>query len=246
MHKGNTSNPPAFLRSNTTALDIARVLPQAVAQQVGRWSAKYEYKAVTTFHIADGQLFNPSIKIESCRGYHDLDLIYREIEATATGPDGSNIAECTFYTCRRPRTKPAMDPDSIALEMDNISSAVSRMAGTLLEVDEFSLEYLVNKSSLVIADRVQVQPAFRGTSFWKELFALCLRHALEARVPTPVVGYLHAFPLEFEGKGAGNTEAFRLATYRLQNLYEKAIGAQVLTPADSTGCYMTFPIHATG
>lgn len=246
MHTGHQPTPPTFLRSGTTALETANALPQALAQRVKRWSATFDYRAMTTLTTADGQFFNPSIRVESRREDHDLDLMFRVIEATATGPNGSTIADCSFYTCRRPRTKPAMDADWIAEEMDNISAAAGRMGATLLEVDEFNLEHYVNSSSLVVADRVQVLPEFRDTSFWKELFALSLRHALEPRVPVPEFGYLHAFPLEFEGRVDGNQEAFAHGTRRLQHLYSKSLGARELAAGHSTGCYMTFPIQATG
>lgn len=246
MPASNTATPSSFLRTCTNVLETAEALPQPVAQRVGRWSASFEYKAITTLNTPDGNLFKPSVKIETRREYHELDLIYRVIEATATGPDGLNIGDCSFYTCRRPRNKPEMDPDWIADEMDNISSAVSRMAATLLEVNAFDLDYYVNKSSLVVADRVQVQPAFRGSSFWKELFALCLRHALEPRVLVPDCGYLHAFPLEFEGKVKGNENEFARGTQRLQNLYGRALGARELAMTNLNGCYMTFPIQAPG
>lgn len=233
----------AQIRTSTTALSAAKALPPAEVQRVGRNTSRFEYAAVSTCTAPGGQSFYPRIIVESHREDHEIPLMYRVIEAKAFDPAGSQIAECSFYTCRRLRTKPEMDADWIADELDNVSSSVSRMAYTLLEVDQFNLEDFVNQSSLVVAERIEVQPDFRGTSFWKELFALCLRHSLEPRIQAPEIGYLNAFPLEFEGKLQGNEAAFARGKRRLQLLYAMNLGARVLTDEVAHGCLMEFPIR---
>ena len=90
---------------------------------------------------------------------------------------------------------------------------------------------------------LEVQPEFRGTSFWKELFALCLHHSLEPRIQVPEIGYLNAFPLEFEGKVQGNEAAFARGKRRLQLLYAMNLGARVVTDEVPHGCLMQFPIR---
>lgn len=231
------------LRATTNALDLAKALPPATIQRTGRNTSHFEHTAVSTCTAPDGSSFNPRIVIESRREYSELAVMYRVIEAKAIAPGGAQIAECSFYTCRRPRTKPEMDAEWIADELDNISSSVSRMAYALLEIDQFNFEDFVNQSSLVVAERIEVQPEFRGTSFWKELFALCLHHSLEPRMQVPEIGYLNAFPLEFEGKVQGNEAAFARGKRRLQLLYAMNLGARVVTDEVLHGCLMEFPIR---
>lgn len=240
------SNALAQIRISTTALSAAKALPPAEVQRVGRNTSHFEYTAVSTCTAPDGSSFNPRIVIESRREYSDLAVMYRVIEAKAVAPGGAQIAECSFYTCRRPRTKPQLDAEWIANEMDNISSDASHMANTLLEVDAFNLEDCVNGSSLVVADRIEVQAEFRGTSLWKELFALCLRHSLEQQIRVPEFGYLNAFPLEFRGKVQGNEATITQGKRRLQLLYAMSLGARVISNDGTHGSYMEFPIRWSG
>lgn len=127
--------------------------------------------------------------------------------------------------------------------MDEISEAVSWMGCVLLRDAPYALEHCVNRSILVVADRAVVEPCFRGTFLWRDLFALCVRHALYPCVPAPDCGYLQAFPLDFEGRVKGNEVAFGRATQRLERLYGAVLGANVLATTESAGSFMAFPIN---
>lgn len=135
-----------------------------------------------------------------------------------------------------------MDTDWIVEEMDAISSSVYNMAAMLMECDAWALYECVNESALIVAERIEVEPAFRGSALWRELFALSLRHSLVQSRDLPAYGYLKAFPLQFENNMKANEEAFAKASKKLMRLYAVNLSAKRVPDAEKYGCYMRFPV----
>jgi hypothetical protein len=135
-----------------------------------------------------------------------------------------------------------MDTDWIVEEMDAISSSVYDMAAMLMDCDEWALYECVNDSALIVAERLEVEPAFRGSALWRELFALSLRHSIEQGRDLPAYGYLKAFPLQFENNMKGDKEAFAEASKKLQQLYAVNLSAEQVPDAKKHGSYMRFPV----
>lgn len=237
--------PEEALRDFEHPWRLACSLPPPELARVGRKVSRFEQDAVSVVSPIGSASFRPRIKIETQREHSELALLYRVIESTAFAPNGMEVGQCKFYVCRGLRGKPEMDPEWIAQEMDNISQSTCDMACTLLDCDGWVLWECVNDSSLVVAERIEIKPEFRGSSLWRELFALSLRHSIESHRDLPEFGYLKAFPLQYEGNLTGNETAFAEASEKLKRLYATKLSAHQLSDDDSHDAYMKFPIaHA--
>lgn len=226
----------------STPLLTALTLP-APSNQKGRTAHRlYEQEAVSLKGMTTIHLPAPSIQIQV-----EPDTCYRHLKATvitatATGENGQLIGTCKVTTWRNHKGAPSVSARTICLELDGVCEEVGSMCAAIYENNRFDLMGAVNVSTLIVAQRLEVCEPYRGTRLWKELLALCLRHALKGRYRRPQWGYLKAFPLAFEDHPETPTHILARAERQLRLLYAMNIGARVMRSANDEGCFMQFPI----
>lgn len=186
-----------------------------------------------------------TIRIQTTRrSSPDLQLMAHVTEGLLTAGDGRLAGKCSFLTYRRKLNRSWQDSESIYWEMDAISNSAHELADALVTWDEYEFECYFNESCILVAERVEVDPAYRGDGKWKELYFATMAAALagqQSRVPDQF--FFKVFPLEFESNVTdGNRSDFEVALRSLKLLYTIHLGARSLDLPPEYGCFMRAPV----
>lgn len=186
-----------------------------------------------------------TIRIETTRcSSPDLQLMAHETEGVMTAEDGRRVGTCTFLTYRRKLNGPSLDTESIYFELDEFSDSAVQVVDALVAWNQYELEYYFNESCVLVAERVEIDPAYRGDAKWKHLYFQTMAGALAGqRRRRPDQFFFKVFPLEFERKVTDeNRSGFEVALRSLKLLYSIHLGARSLDLPSEYGCFMRAPV----
>lgn len=181
-----------------------------------------------------------SIRFETVRdGDRDLPLMAFVTDGKLVSSEGALVGECRFIVYRRKRNRSWMTTRDICYAMDDLSSRALQVGEAIWTYDECELEYFFNLSCLLVAERVEISPQFRGAGAWKALYFATMEKALEPLKHTPSKFFFKVFPLEFEGKVTEeNLTKFAKAERGLRVLYAVHLNAKKLDLPENFGCFM--------
>lgn len=167
-----------------------------------------------------------------------------ETQGVMTAEGGRLVGKCSFLTYRRKLNRSWQDSKSIYWGMDAISSSALELADALVTWNECELEYYFNETCILVAERVEVDRAYRGDGKWKDLYFATMAGALIGQGRRrPDQFFFKVFPLEFEKKVTDeNRSAFEVALRSLRLLYSIHLGARVLDLPADYGCFMQAPV----
>lgn len=183
------------------------------------------------------------IQFETVRdGDCDLDLMAINTTGSLISAAGEAIGNCRFIVYRKKRNRPQLDADEIFSELDALSHSAMQIGEALMDTYEFELVYNFNTSCLLVADRVFVEPEYRGASLWKALYFATMEEALRPLKNVPDEYFFKAFPLEYEGNVTEeNRSEFQEAERNLKVMYSIHLNAKKLC-TEGSGCFMRAPV----
>jgi len=195
-------------------------------------------------HCSDTKFGDLRASFETCRiSPADLDLMAFSTKGVLRDRNEKVVGECEFLRYRRKRNSAFLEVEDILDTMDLFDQVASDWCSVLVEHDEWDLWEAFNRSCILIAHRVWIDSAYRGTSAWRYLMLTTLGQSVAELRDKPPTAFLKPFPLDFEGKVSDlNRKEFELEALKLRRLYAIHLGAKVLDIPNHFGTHMSMEV----
>lgn len=187
---------------------------------------------------------NATIHVSTSRRAYELPLSVLTGNGSLTTADGHSIGECEFEVLHRKRGYEWLDADEICSVVDEHSALACHVAESLTYLDPCLLEVEFNSGCLLIANRIHIEPTYRGKGLWKRLYFVTMAKTIEKIRRRPLNYWFKVFPLDYEHPPKVGVDPQNLgrAIRDLEMLYAIHLGAKRLEVPAEYGRFMSAPL----